>query len=87
MDLSGREWVYMTPLVVLSLWIGCYPKPFMAFIERPVNAVVRQVRPTYPIPGLALGQVDVQPAPGTTTAKPLPITIQQQPNITVQPSR
>ena len=54
-DLSGREWAYMTPLLILSLWIGCYPKPFMAFIERPVNAVVRQVRgPNYPIPGPAV---------------------------------
>ena len=51
-DLSGREWAYMTPLVILSLWIGVYPKPFLNFVERPVNAVVRQVRPTYPIPGL-----------------------------------
>jgi NADH-quinone oxidoreductase subunit M len=51
-DLSGREWVYMTPLVILSLWIGIYPKPFLKYIERPVNAVVRQVRPTYPIPGM-----------------------------------
>jgi NADH-quinone oxidoreductase subunit M len=51
-DLSGREWAYMTPLVILSLWIGIYPKPFLNFIERPVNAVVRQVRPTYPIPGM-----------------------------------
>jgi NADH-quinone oxidoreductase subunit M len=51
-DLSGREWAYMTPLVILSLWIGVYPKPFLYFIERPVNAVVRHVRPTYPIPGL-----------------------------------
>jgi NADH-quinone oxidoreductase subunit M len=51
-DLSGREWAYMTPLVILSLWIGVYPKPFLAYIERPVNAVVRQVRPTYPIPNM-----------------------------------
>lgn len=51
-DLSGREWVYMTPLVVLSLWIGVYSQPFLNYIERPVNAVVRQVRPTYPIPGM-----------------------------------
>jgi NADH-quinone oxidoreductase subunit M len=51
-DLSGREWAYMTPLLILSLWIGVYPKPFLSFIERPVNAVVRQVRPTYPIPGM-----------------------------------
>ncbi len=53
-DLSGREWLYMAPLVILSLWIGVYPKPFINYIERPVNAVVRQVRPTYPIPGMPL---------------------------------
>jgi len=51
-DLSPREWAYMTPLVIMSLWIGVYPKPFLNYVERPVNAVVRQVRPTYPIPGM-----------------------------------
>ncbi|MDQ3586099.1 MAG: Fe-S-binding domain-containing protein, partial [Acidobacteriota bacterium] len=51
-DMSGREWAYMLPLVVLSLWIGIYPKPFIDYIQRPVNAVVRQVRPNYPIPGM-----------------------------------
>jgi NADH-quinone oxidoreductase subunit M len=54
-DLSGREWAYMTPLVILALWIGVYPKPFLDYIARPVNAVVRQVRPTYPIPGMPPG--------------------------------
>ena len=52
-DLSGREWLYMTPLLIMSLWIGVYPKPFLAFIEQPVNAVVKQVRPEYQIPGMA----------------------------------
>ncbi|HZH31628.1 MAG TPA: NADH-quinone oxidoreductase subunit M [Pyrinomonadaceae bacterium] len=47
-DMNGREWAYMLPLVALSLWIGVYPKPFMEYIQRPVNAVVRQVRPDYP---------------------------------------
>jgi NADH-quinone oxidoreductase subunit M len=51
-DLSPREWAYMTPLVIMSLWIGIYPKPFLGYVEWPVNAVVRQVRPTYPIPGM-----------------------------------
>ncbi|HVQ40321.1 MAG TPA: NADH-quinone oxidoreductase subunit M [Pyrinomonadaceae bacterium] len=51
-DMSSREWIYMTPLVILSLWIGVYPKPFLDYIAQPVNAVVRQVRPTYPIPGM-----------------------------------
>jgi len=51
-DLSPREWAYMAPLVILALWIGVYPKPFLSYVERPVNAVVRQVRPAYPIPGM-----------------------------------
>jgi len=51
-DLTGREWAYMLPLVIMSLWIGIYPKPFLAYIEKPVNAVVKQVRPDYPIPGM-----------------------------------
>jgi NADH-quinone oxidoreductase subunit M len=49
-DLSGREWAYMVPLMILALWIGVYPKPFLAFLERPVNSVVKQIRPDYGIP-------------------------------------
>ena len=51
-DLSGREWAYMVPLMILSLWIGVYPKPFLGYLEKPVNAVVKQVKPDYPIPGM-----------------------------------
>jgi NADH-quinone oxidoreductase subunit M len=50
-DLSAREWAYMLPLVIMSFWIGVYPTPFLRFIEKPVNAVVRQIRPNYPIQG------------------------------------
>jgi len=46
-DLNVREWAYMTPLMILSLWIGVYPKPFLAYIQQPVNALVKQVRPDY----------------------------------------
>jgi NADH-quinone oxidoreductase subunit M len=60
-DLNGREWAYMLPLVILSLWIGVYPKPFIEYIEQPVNAVVRHVRPDYPMPG-ARARVTLTPA-------------------------
>jgi len=50
-DLNVREWAYMLPLVIMSLWIGIYPGPFLRYIEKPVNAVVKQLRPNYPIPG------------------------------------
>ena len=49
-DLSGREWLYMTPLVIMSLWIGVYPQSFLDYVRQPVNAVVKHVRPDYPMP-------------------------------------
>jgi hypothetical protein len=45
--------------VILSFWIGVYPKPFTDYIVKPVNAVVRHVRPDYPIPNM--------PVPETAT--------------------
>lgn len=51
-DLNVREWAYMLPLMIMALWIGVYPKPFLAYLEKPVNAVVKQVKPDYPIPGM-----------------------------------
>ena len=59
-DLTGREWAYMVPLVVLSLWIGVYPKTFVDYIQKPVAAVVRQVNPDYRTPA-------TPPAAGTRT--------------------
>src|ERR1041385_2582698 len=53
LDLKPREGAYMVPLMLLALWIGVYPKPFLEYIQQPVNAVVRQVRPDYVIPGTA----------------------------------
>jgi NADH-quinone oxidoreductase subunit M len=58
-DLNAREWAYMMPLVIMALWIGVYPGPFLRYIENPVNAVVRQIRPNYPIPGMPV----TNPAP------------------------
>ncbi|MFN2452961.1 MAG: NuoM family protein [Pyrinomonadaceae bacterium] len=49
-DLRGREWAYMMPLVFLSVWIGAYPTPFINFIARPVERVVRHIRPSYSFP-------------------------------------
>jgi NADH:ubiquinone oxidoreductase subunit 4 (subunit M) len=43
----------MVPLMILSLWIGVYPKPFLDYIQQPVNAIVKQVRPDYVIPETA----------------------------------
>ena len=34
-----------------------YPKPFLEYIQQPVNAVVKQVRPDYQIPGAKEPQI------------------------------
>jgi NADH-quinone oxidoreductase subunit M len=46
-DLTGREILYLAPLVVLCFWIGLYPRPFFRVLEKPVNYVVAKVDPTY----------------------------------------
>ncbi len=49
-DLNLREYATLVPLVVLAFWIGIYPKPFFALIEKPVENIVRQVNPNfYPV--------------------------------------
>src|SRR5438067_1432888 len=50
-DLNVREWAYMLPLVIMAFWIGVYPAPFLRYIEKPVNAAVKQIKPNYQIPG------------------------------------
>jgi NADH-quinone oxidoreductase subunit M len=42
-DCSGREIAYMVPLVILMLWIGIYPRPFLKSMEASVNYWLTQV--------------------------------------------
>jgi NADH-quinone oxidoreductase subunit M len=44
-DLNARELATLVPLVVLCFWIGLYPKPFLAFLEKPVAAIAQVVQP------------------------------------------
>ncbi len=37
----------MMPIVVFCFWIGLYPKPFFAIIEKPVDYIVQKVDPDY----------------------------------------
>jgi len=43
-DLSAREIVVFAPLVISAFWIGLYPKPFFAVLERPAAQIVERVR-------------------------------------------
>jgi NADH-quinone oxidoreductase subunit M len=76
-DLSAREWAYMLPLVIMSLWIGMYPAPFIRYIEKPVNSVVKQIKPNYPIPGEPGTATTITTAPPITISAPVQVRPQQ----------
>jgi NADH-quinone oxidoreductase subunit M len=46
-DLSFREVVVFAPLIILAVWIGIYPTPFLNRLDTTVNAVVARVNPQY----------------------------------------
>ena len=46
-DLNLREMACLIPLVFMAFWIGIYPKPFFALIEKPVQRIVEQVNPNF----------------------------------------
>ncbi|HWR36345.1 MAG TPA: NADH-quinone oxidoreductase subunit M [Clostridia bacterium] len=42
-DLTGRELATFVPLVILSFWIGLYPKPFFQILDQPVTELVQKI--------------------------------------------
>jgi NADH-quinone oxidoreductase subunit M len=46
-DLSHREFATFAPLLVLAVWMGLYPSPFLRRIETSVNHIVVRVNPQY----------------------------------------
>jgi len=40
--------VTFVPLIILAVWIGLYPKPFLDRMAPTVNTVVARVNPAYP---------------------------------------
>ncbi|MDD1751195.1 MAG: NADH-quinone oxidoreductase subunit M [Methanothrix sp.] len=54
-DLSGREIAVLVPLVVVMVWIGVYPKPFLDRMETSVTALIQTVDQKRAGPPPALG--------------------------------
>jgi NADH-quinone oxidoreductase subunit M len=46
-DLNLREVVTFAPLIILAVWIGIYPTPFLDRLDTSVNRVVARVSPQY----------------------------------------
>ena len=47
LDLNLREWATFTPLLILAVWIGLYPKPFLDRLETSVDHVMARVNSVY----------------------------------------
>ena len=46
-DLNMREFATFVPLLILAVWIGLYPKPFLERLETSVDRVVARVNSDY----------------------------------------
>jgi NADH-quinone oxidoreductase subunit M len=68
-DLSRRELATFVPLIVLAVWIGVYPAPFLRRLESSVSRVIVRVNPSY-APALAnkSSNCDTPPAPAPAAA-------------------
>jgi NADH-quinone oxidoreductase subunit M len=47
LDLSHREFATFAPLLVLAVWIGIYPAPFLDRLKTSVDHIVTRVNPQY----------------------------------------
>ena len=46
-DLNFREFATYAPLLILAVWIGLYPKPFIDRLQTSVDRVVLRINPEY----------------------------------------
>jgi NADH-quinone oxidoreductase subunit M len=69
LDLNARELVTLVPLVILCFWIGLYPTPFLAFLDKPAQQIAETLRPgcytaqavQVAVPSAATTQVSEEP--------------------------
>jgi NADH-quinone oxidoreductase subunit M len=67
-DVGMREFALFAPLIVLAVWIGLYPKPFLDRLNTSVTRVVARVSPQYVQQRNAADCTDPQPATPTPEA-------------------
>jgi len=47
LDISHREFATFAPLLILAVWMGLYPTPFLVRLEKSVQHIVERVSPQY----------------------------------------
>jgi NADH-quinone oxidoreductase subunit M len=75
-DLSLREFATFAPLIVLAVWIGLYPSPFLQRLEHPVRAVLARVNSSYPATAGNAADCDSEAAKAAAAAAGAPSFIQ-----------
>ena len=70
-DLNHREFATFAPLLILAVWMGLYPAPFLRRLETSVQHIIARVNTNYPPPA-AGATIDAAPiatiaTPGTQT--------------------
>src|SRR3989449_6773748 len=78
MDLTHREFATFAPLLILAVWIGLYPAPFLRRLETSVAQIMSRVNKDYAQAyamaadcgggGLPRGNASTQPAPAEPAA-------------------
>jgi NADH-quinone oxidoreductase subunit M len=74
-DLSHREFATFAPLLILAVWMGLYPAPFLRRLETSVQQIVARVNTQSPQPAATLTP-GTPGTPGTlgTPGTPVPAT-------------
>jgi len=67
-DLSHREFATFAPLLILAVWIGLYPSPFLVRLETSVQRIVARVNPQYA--GVTAANCTTSPALVASSANP-----------------
>jgi NADH-quinone oxidoreductase subunit M len=58
LDISQREFATFAPLLILAVWMGIYPAPFLRRLETSVQHIIMRVSPQY-----AAKYAECNPAP------------------------
>jgi NADH-quinone oxidoreductase subunit M len=66
LDMNLREIATFVPLIILAIWIGIYPSPFLRILSPTVNTVIARLNPAYPAAAAAATQKDCEENPALT---------------------
>ncbi len=78
-DLSMRELATFVPLIILAIWIGLYPTPFLRRLDTSVDRVIARVNPKYQEKTAAKPADCVTPAVATNAFSEAPCAPGEQP--------